>query len=99
MQITEYWRANKNWAKYLGKKGKVIAASMMEVAASDQTELLPYAYLLIELEQEKISLMGSAHQQFSIGDEVQIVLRKIKKEAQEEIICYGLKAEKLSSLT
>lgn len=93
MLITEYWRANKNWAKYLGKRGKVLAASMMEVAASDQVELLPYAYLLVELDQEKISLMGSAHQKFEIGDEVEIVLRKIKKEAQSEIICYGIKAK------
>lgn len=93
MQITEYWRSNKNWFKYLGKKGKVLSVSMMEVSASDQTDLLPYAYLLIELGQEKISLMGAAHSEFKIGDEVEIVLRKIKKEAPQEIICYGLKAE------
>lgn len=93
MQITEYWRSNKNWSKYLGKKGKVLSVSMMEVSASDQTELLPYAYLLVELEKEKISLMGVAHQEFAIGDEVEIVLRKIKKEASSEIICYGLKAQ------
>ena len=93
MQITEYWRSNKNWSKYLGKKGKVLSVSMMEVSASDQTELLPYAYLLVELEKEKISLMGVAHQEFAIGDEVEIVLRKIKKEASSEIICYGLKVQ------
>ncbi len=92
MQITEYWRSNQNWAKYLGKRGKVLAVSMMEVAATDQVELLPYAYLLIELDKERISLMGAAHQEFMVGDEVEIVLRKIKKEAQQEVICYGLKA-------
>lgn len=91
MQITEYWRSNKNWSKYLGKKGKVLSVSMMEVSASDQTALLPYAYLLVDLGKEKISLMGVAHQEFKIGDEVELVLRKIKKEASQEIICYGLK--------
>ncbi len=94
MQITEYWRSNKNWSKYLGQKGKVLSVTMMEVSASDQTELLSYAYLLVDLGKEKISLMGVAHQKFKIGDEVEIVLRKIKKEAAQEIICYGLKAEK-----
>ncbi len=93
MNITEYWRSNKNWSKYLGKKGKVLSVSMMEVSAPDQTDLLPYAYLLVDLGKEKISLMGSAHSEFKIGDEVEIVLRKIKKEASSEIICYGLKAQ------
>lgn len=93
MNITEYWRSNKNWSKYLGKKGKVLSVSMMEVSASDQTELLPYAYLLVDLGEEKISLMGVAHSEFKTGDEVELVLRKIKKEASQEIICYGLKAE------
>ncbi|MBU1033336.1 hypothetical protein KKI22_00090 [Patescibacteria group bacterium] len=95
MQITEYWRSNKQWSKYLGKKAKVLAVSLMEVAASDQTSLLPYSYLLLDLGKNKISLMGAAHQEFKVGDEVEIVLRKIKKEAKEEIIVYGLKAEKI----
>lgn len=95
MNITEYWRSNKNWSKYLGKKGKVLSVSMMEVSASDQIGLLPYAYLLVALNEEKISLMGAAHSEFKIGDEVEIVLRKIKKEASQEIICYGLKAKKI----
>ena len=95
MQITEYWRSNKNWSKYLGKKGKVLSVSMMEVSALDQADLLPYAYLLVDLGKEKISLMGAAHSEFKIGDEVELVLRKIKKEASSEIICYGLKAEKI----
>ena len=94
MQITEVWRSNKNWSKYLGKRAKVLAVSFMEVAASEQNSLLPYAYLLVDLGTEKISLMGAASQNFSIGDEVEIVLRKIKKEAQAEVIVYGLKAEK-----
>lgn len=93
MQITEYWRSHQHWSKYLGKRGQVLAVSMMTVSATDQTGLLPYAYLLIKLGKEKISMMGAAHQEFAIGDEVEVVLRKIKKEASAEIICYGLKAK------
>ena len=92
MQITEYWRSNQFWSKNLGKKAKVVAVSMMEVAATDQSELLPYAYLLVDLGDEKISVMGAAHEHFKIGDEVELVLRKIKKEATKDIIIYGLKA-------
>ena len=92
MQITEYWRSNKLWPKYLGKKGIVKAVSMMEVAATDQIELLPYSYLLVDLGDEKLSVMGAAHEEFVIGDQVELVLRKIKKEAKQDIIIYGLKA-------
>lgn len=95
MQITEYWRSNKNWPKYLGKKGKVLSVSMMEVSANDQIGLLPYAYLLVDLGEERVSLMGVANSEFAIGDGVELVLRKIKKEGQSEVICYGLKAEKI----
>lgn len=93
MQITEYWRSNQLWSKNLGKKGKVIAVSMMDVAATDQVSLLPYSYLLIELEDSRISVMGAAHESFKVGDEVELVLRKIKKEATQDIITYGLKAK------
>ncbi len=92
MKTTESWRNNKNWSKYLGKEGTVISASLMEVAASDQVAFLPYAYLLVDLGEEKISLMGVAGESFEIGDQVKLVLRKIKKEAPEEVIAYGLKA-------
>ncbi len=97
MKITEYWRSHQQWSKYLGQKGRVVATSMMEVAASDQSTLVPYAYVLVELEQEqgRISVMGAAGEQFMIGDQVELVLRKIKKEHQHEVIVYGLKATHL----
>lgn len=93
MQITEYWRSNQLWSKNLGKIGKVLAVSMMDVAATDQVRLLPYSYLLIELEDSRVSVMGAAHESFKVGDEVELVLRKIKKEATQDIITYGLKAK------
>lgn len=92
MKITESWRENKKWSKHLGKEGKVLSATLMEVAASDQMAFLPYSYLVIDLGKEKISVMGVSGESFTIGDRVQIVLRKIKKEASSEIIVYGLKA-------
>ena len=92
MKITESWRSNKNWSKYLGREGKVISTTMMEVAATDQLAFLPYAYMVVDLGESKISVMGVAGETFAIGDRVKLVLRKIKKESQEEIIVYGLKA-------
>jgi uncharacterized OB-fold protein len=92
MRVTESWRNNQNWAKYLGREGVVVATTLMEVAATDQVAFLPYAYLVVDLGEERISLMGVAGESFTKGDLVKIVLRKIKKEAQAEVIAYGLKA-------
>jgi len=92
MRVTESWRQNKTWAKYLGKEGVVVASTLMEVAATDQLAFLPYSYLVVNLGKEKISVMGAAGEAFNCGDKVKLVLRKIKKEAQAEVITYGLKA-------
>lgn len=92
MKTTESWRNKKNWSKYIGKKGVVLASTLMEVAATDQLAFLPYSYLVVDLGREKISVMGVAGEAFNYGDKVKLVLRKIKKEAQAEVIAYGLKA-------
>ena len=49
MQAIEYWRHNKTWAKDLGKKGKVLAATEVFVGAEEQEKQLPYFYVLVEL--------------------------------------------------
>lgn len=95
MKITESWRAHQKWSQYLGKEGLVLATSMMEVAATERLAFLPYSYLLIDLGEEHISVMGVAHQEFQIGDQVKLVLRKLKAEAESDIIVYGLKALKI----
>lgn len=94
MLITEYWRSHQNWSKYLGKRGQVIASSHMEVAASDQVSLTPYSYVLVDIDGERLSLMGGVGEDFAIGDQVMVVLRKIKKEAPSEVLTYGLKVTK-----
>lgn len=92
MRVTESWRQNKTWAKYLGKEGVVVANTLMEVAATDQVAFLPYSYLVVDLGEEKISVMGGSGETFVSGERVKIVLRKLKKEASAEVISYGLKA-------
>lgn len=94
MQITEYWRSHQHWSKYLGKQATVLASSLMTVAAADQAALTPYSYVLVEVEGERLSLMGVVGEEFSVGEQVQLVLRKLKKEAQAEVLIYGLKVAK-----
>lgn len=92
--MVEYWRSHQHWSKYLGKQGTVLSSSLMEVAASDQVTLTPYSYIVIEVEGELLSLMGVVGEEFAIGEQVQIVFRKLKKEAQSEVLTYGLKVTK-----
>lgn len=106
MKTTEVWRTAKDWQHYLGSTGRVLAVTSMEVAATDQVELLPYAYLLLELDSDsdqapvkRLSVMGAAGTSFQVGDRVELVLRKLKREGEAAVITYGLKAEKISSLT
>ena len=95
MKTIEYWRSNKKWNKLLGKTGKVITNTFIRVAPPEQEGLAPYSYLLVDFGDQKLEMMGVAHQEFKIGDQVKAVLRKIKKENSEEILVYGLKAEKI----
>lgn len=95
MQTIEYWRSNKNWQKLIDKEGEVVTSTFVRVAPPDQEAMAPYSYLLVDFGEEKMEMMGVAHQQFEIGDRVKAVLRKIKKEESSEILVYGLKAEKV----
>jgi uncharacterized OB-fold protein len=94
MNILESWRANQQWSTYLGQQGRVLASSHMEVAATDQVGFTPYSYVLVEVAGERLSLMGAVGEDFQAGDQVRIVLRKLKREAAAEVITYGLKVTK-----
>jgi uncharacterized OB-fold protein len=95
MKTIEYWRSNKNWQDLIGQVGVVLSNTFIRVAPPDQEALAPYSYLLVDFSGKKVELMGVAHQEFEIGDQVKAVLRKIKKEQAADVLVYGLKAEKI----
>lgn len=98
MQTIEYWRKNKDWQQYLGKRAEVIAQTLVHVSAQKQEAFLPYPYLIVDLGIERKELMGVLGESFQIGDQVELVLRKLSQEDPAELISYGLKARKVKTL-
>lgn len=94
MKPAQYWRQNKEWKKWLGRSGKVVASTIVRVAAPERTSFTPYSYVLVDFGQERHEFMGVGHQVFEIGQEVECVLRKIAVLSQEELIPYGIKVQK-----
>lgn len=98
MKAPQYWRSHPEWQKWLGRKGTVIASTLIRVAAPEMSELLPYSYVLVEFGDGKTShkkeLMGAGHEVFAVGDTVECVLRKVAVPRGHELIPYGVKVTK-----
>lgn len=92
-----YWRLNKNWSNWLGKQGKVIAATLVRVASPECEPLLPFSYVIVDFGQEKKEMMGADHEIFTIGDQVECVLRKTAQNEPHELIDYGIKVTKIKN--
>lgn len=97
MKPAQYWRQNKEWSKWLGRKGKVVASTMVRVAAPDRSLFTPYSYVIVEFGKERHEFMGASNDELVIGDVVECVLRKIGTSEKHELIQYGIKVAKVSS--
>ncbi len=93
----DYWRQSKRWAQWLGREGRVIAATYIKVAGSAHVLAAPYAYVVVKLNgvKEKKELMGVGHERLQTGDRVRCVLRKNPSLDQIGLIEYVLKAAKI----
>jgi len=95
MKPPQYYRQNKTWSTWLGKKGKVLASTIVRVAAPEQAAFTPYSYVLVDFGDAKHEFMGTGNDVFSPGDEVECVLRKIAVPNSQELIPYGIKIQKV----
>ncbi len=95
MKPQTYWRRNKSWSLYLGQTGKVVAATFIRVAPQGYEIFAPYSFVIVELDGgERIELMGTPGEELQIGDQVELVLRRVEEPDQSGVIAYGLKAAK-----
>ncbi len=79
-------------------KGKIISFTEVYSPAPAFEKQVPYIIALIELEEGcrvLAQLTDTAGQEVKIGEEVEMVFRKISEEG--EIICYGYKARPVKS--
>jgi uncharacterized OB-fold protein len=94
MQPAKYWRQNKTWQRWLGRKGQVIVATTIRVAADEQADFAPYDLVLVDFGQEKHLFMGAGHEVFQSGETVCCVLRKLAQPGSAGIVSYGIKVTK-----
>lgn len=97
MKITSvpYWRQNTSWSVWLGKKGKVILSTLLQISSPDQKAYLPYSFVLVDFGGEKREFMGIKGEVFESGDVVECVFRKVSSPSEEGIIHYGIKVKKI----
>ncbi|MBP7700866.1 hypothetical protein KA111_02270 [Candidatus Woesebacteria bacterium] len=86
-----YWRNNKKWSNLVGKSGKVILSTKIEVTAPEFQEFLPYYFAIVEVEGKNFEFMGEKNEILKKGDKVKLALRKISSCDESSLINYGIK--------
>jgi uncharacterized OB-fold protein len=93
----KYWRSTQTWKEWLGKRGRVVASTIINVAEPHLKDMAPYSYVIVDFGKEKKEFMGVVNQTFSAGDEVECVLRRFSVPEKSELIQYGIKVSKVTS--
>lgn len=97
MHPAKYWRHTQTHKEWLGKKGVVIASSLVHVAAPTQSALTPYSYALVDFGNTKHEWMGADTTVLAAGDKVICVLRKTGNDTNHGLIPYGIKVKKIDN--
>lgn len=92
MNAPQYWRASKEWARWMNRQGVVIAATTIRVAPVGLESLVPYCLVLVEFENgERCEFLGAGHEEFISGQVVRCVLRRLPSVDDASVIPYGIK--------
>jgi len=94
MKPATYWRKNKKWTEWLGKKGKIIASTLIYVSSDKQKNFTPYSLALVDFKTKKHIFMGASRECFQKGELVKCVFRKLSDSKASGLINYGIKIEK-----
>jgi len=96
MQPAKYWRDNKSWKNWIGKRGTVVVSTVVTVPPSAQNTFQPYSYAIVSFGGERYEFMGVGHELLIEGDQVECCLRKTSVSEDHEIIGYGIKVRKVT---
>lgn len=92
----QIWRNHKKLHKYLGKEGKIIVWTKIYVAPSGFEHQVPYLAGIIELKDGQripLQIVDCEEEDLKPQKKVSLVIRKVGKVRQDEVISYGLKAK------
>jgi hypothetical protein len=84
----------------LKPRGKIVTYTVVHSAASGFERMVPYILGIIELEEGPritAQITDCDESEIEIGDEVEIIFRKMGEEGKEGVIYYGFKARKIPS--
>lgn len=96
----QYWRANKQWSQWLGKRGTVVASTLIRVAEGALAAWTPYPFVLVEFtDGTRHEYMGTGNQAYEPGDTVECVLRRLAVAGSHEVIPYGIKVQRIAQPT
>lgn len=92
-----YRRKAQEWSRWLGRRGQVVASTVIRVAPPELASSAPYSYAVVAVDGQQLELMGVDHQEFMTGDSVELVLRRLGEPDEAGLIPYGLKIQKVTS--
>ncbi|GAB6055464.1 Zn-ribbon domain-containing OB-fold protein [Methanobacterium alkalithermotolerans] len=78
----------------LSGKGKVYSYSVINTPTDEFKEIAPYAVAIVELDEgAKVTtqIVDCGPEDIQIGDEVEMVFRKIREQGDDGVISYGFK--------
>ena len=90
----QYWRARTQWSAWLGRKGTVVASTLIRVGTPALDASTPYPYVIVDFGDERRSFMGVGHEELIPGETVECVWRRIGEVAAHEVIPYGIKVQR-----
>lgn len=96
MQSIVYYRQNKNWAKWFGKTGKVLFASLVQVAGESTSAFAPYSLVMVSFGKQKKFFCGLPGEEYQPGDKVNCVLRRVEQPDKQGVVAYGIKVKKFA---
>ncbi len=82
----------------LKRRGKVLSYTVVHIAANGFEDQAPYLLAIIELEDGPrltAQITDCNPDEIKIGDEVEMVFRRMGEESQDGVIYYGFKARRI----
>ncbi|MBI4008688.1 OB-fold domain-containing protein [Candidatus Roizmanbacteria bacterium] len=88
------WRRQREIRKHLGKKGSILAWTIIYVTGTEFKKFAPYPVAIVKLEDGKkitAPLVDYEKENLKLGQKVKVVLRKVREGDHEDVLVYGIK--------
>lgn len=82
----------------LGKKGKIVSYTVVHAAANGFEDQAPYTLAIVELDDGPrltAQITDCNHSEINIGDEVEMIFRRMGQDGEDGVIYYGYKGRLL----